>query len=117
MKEKQLLCFVRFTKNFSYFLNSSNYFRKLSFKILKLTVKVMYNITAPFFNYLYTLALVSRVSRLDDVHLLSRNGRVVALQGKQYDFYSEPDIRLMNIQVAVRKFFKFFFLRLFYLFP
>ena len=65
----------------------------------------MYNITLPFFTYLYTLALVTRVSRLDDVHLLNGNGRVVALQGKQYDFYLEPNIRLMNIQVAVRNFF------------
>ena len=86
-----------------------NYFRKLSFKILKLTVTVMYNITAPFFQNLYTLALVSRVWRLDDVHLLTRSGHVVALQGKYYDYYVEPDIRLMNIQIAVRNFFSFLF--------
>ena len=117
MKEKQFLCFIHYIKNFSYFSNSSNFFRKLSFKISKLTVKVMYNITTPFLKYLYTLALVSHVSRLDDVHLLSRNGHVMALQGKQYDYYSEPDIRLMNIQVAVRNLFLFYHLRLFNHFP
>ena len=65
----------------------------------------MYNITKPFLQNLYTLALVSRFWRLDDVHLLTRSGHVVALQGKHYEYHSEPDIKSMNIQIAVRNFF------------